>query len=73
MTAEGLRLSLAGPHGEGVSESKWGVEAMGGAAEWRNLCSSFVTRPSHGRGGRAAKLAMEDRYRQEIRRQKLPP
>lgn len=68
MTAEGLRLSLACSCGDGVSESKWGV---GGAAGWRNLGSSFVTRPCHGGGGRAAPLALGDRYRQELRRQNL--
>lgn len=72
MTAEGLRLSVACPGGDGVSESKWGGWWLGrGAVGWKNLCSSFVTRPCHGGGGRAAPLALGDRYRQELRRQNL--
>lgn len=75
MTAEGLRLSLACPHGDRVSESWRG--GRGTAVRWlqgeRNLYDSFVTGPCGDAGGRAALLAMRDRYRQESRRQNLHP
>ena len=59
MTAEGLRLSLPYPHGDGVSESKR-VGCVQEAGGWRNLCSSFVTRRCGGGEGRAVPLGMGD-------------
>lgn len=66
MTAEGLRLSLACPRRDGVSESKWG---LGTVEEFMRFLRHQG--PVAGGGGRAAPPALGDRYRQELRRQNL--
>lgn len=72
MTAEGLRLSLAYPHGDGVSESKWVGWCWGlGVEGIYAVPSSQGPVMDGGGGGLAVPQALGDRYRQELRRQNL--